>query len=56
MFEIVYNKKVYNVYSVRDNQENNLPEFLIYINYHWVWLPCFECSPIERYKNEEYLL
>lgn len=48
MFEIVYKEEVYKVYSVRDNQENNLPEFLIYINYHWVWISCIDCHPIKE--------
>lgn len=45
MFEIIYNKEVYNVYSVRDDRVSNLPDFLIYINNHWVWISCIHCHP-----------
>lgn len=51
MFEIFYKNEFYNVYSVRDNRENDLPDFLIYINYHWVWVSCIHCMPSEDWRN-----
>lgn len=35
MFDIFYNNEFYKVYSVRDNGDAYLPDFLIYINYNW---------------------
>lgn len=45
MFEVMYKDDFYRVHSVRDNIESGLPDFLIYINYHWTWVSCIHCTP-----------
>ena len=47
MFEVIYKDKQYKVYSVRDDKVSNFPDFLIYINYHWVWISCINCKPVD---------
>lgn len=45
MFEVMYGSNCYKVYSVRDNKDYASPDFLIYIDYHWTWVPCIYCTP-----------
>ena len=55
MFDVFYNNEFHKVYSVRDNQDTDLPDFLIYINYHWVWISCIHCMPRQfDYERGEY--
>lgn len=55
MFDVFYNNEFYRVYSVRDNGDANLPDFLIYINYNWAWISCANCMPRQfDYERGEY--
>lgn len=45
MFEIMYKKEFYKVYSIRDNGDCYPSDFLIYINYNWMWVSCIHCIP-----------
>ena len=46
MFEVMYNNEFYKVYDVRDTS-CDIPDFLIFINYHWVWVSAMYCTPTE---------
>ena len=45
MFEVMYNDEFCKVYSIRDNGADFPPDFLIYFNYHWVWISSVRCIP-----------
>ena len=52
MFKVYYkDQKQYTVYSIRDNGNNISPDFLIFINAHWVWVSCLFCKPVDDNSN-----
>lgn len=47
MFEVVWNYRVYKVYSVEDSKITSGARFLIFDGSRWRWIVSDECAPVE---------
>ncbi len=47
MFKVkeLYVDKIYNVYSVKEENENIF--FLVYESFRWVWMNSYDLEPVE---------
>ena len=49
MFNIIFNKKIYRVYSVKCDKKGTY--FLIYNYKEWQWVPIHDCKLVENLKG-----